>query len=110
MRDQGKLISRKMRDQGKLSLMKCYLYILKCKDKSYYTGITWNPEKRLYQHNQGIKSSLQNSKKPVEIVYLEKFNSRKEAAKQEKKVKGWTRIKKKNLINQFKTKRVYIER
>lgn len=32
-----------------------YVYILKCSDSSYYTGVTNNPEKRLLQHNKGIK-------------------------------------------------------
>ena len=81
--------------------MKHYLYILKCKDDSFYTGITWNPRKRLYQHNQGIKSCLQKSKKPVKIVYLEKFDTQIKAAQREKEIKGWSRIKKQKLISQF---------
>lgn len=44
--------------QCKLTLeqtMKCFVYIIKCKDNSYYTGITWNIMKRIEEHNLRIK-------------------------------------------------------
>ena len=76
-----------------------FVYILKCKDNSYYTGITWNLEKRLKEHNSRIKTCLQKSKIPVELLYWERFNSKEEAAKREKEIKGWRREKKEKLIN-----------
>ncbi|MFN8114688.1 MAG: GIY-YIG nuclease family protein [Bacteroidia bacterium] len=39
-----------------------YVYILKCSDCTYYTGITNNPERRLLQHNKGLK------KIPIRII------------------------------------------
>jgi len=78
--------------------MNCFVYILECKDKSFYTGITWNFKRRVKQHNLRIKSCLQKSKVPVKLVYREKFNSRIEAAKREKEIKGWSRKKKIELI------------
>jgi putative endonuclease len=79
--------------------MKCFVYIIKCKDNSYYTGITWNIAKRTEEHNLRIKSCLQKSKVPVSLVYSEEFESRIEAAKREKEIKGWSRKKKEILIS-----------
>jgi len=81
-----------------------YLYILRCKDGSYYTGITWNIKKRIFEHNNKIKSPLQKSKIPAKLVYLEECSDRYQAAKREKEIKGWRREKKEKLINRFKSK------
>ena len=78
--------------------MSYFLYILKCKDNSYYTGITWNIEKRLKEHNSRINTCLQKSKVPAELAYWKEFDNIKEAAKKEKEVKGWRREKKEELI------------
>ena len=69
--------------------MFCFVYIIKCKGESYYTGITWNIEKRLNEHNLRTKTCLQKSKVPVKLVYWEKFDNRKNAAEREKEIKGW---------------------
>lgn len=79
--------------------MKYFLYIIKCKDNSYYTGITWNIAKRIREHNFREKSCLQKSKVPVILVYSEEFATINEAAKREKEIKGWSRKKKEVLIN-----------
>jgi len=79
--------------------MNHFLYIIKCKDDSYYTGITWNLDKRIEEHNLRIKTCLQKSKIPVRLVYKEEFATKEQAAKREKEIKGWNRIKKENLIN-----------
>ena len=78
--------------------MNCFVYILKCKDKSFYTGSTWNIKKRIREHNLRIKSCLQKSKVPVKLVYWEKFKNRIEAARKEKQIKGWSRKRKIELI------------
>jgi len=79
--------------------VKCFVYILLCKDGSFYTGITWNLKNRIEEHNNRIKTSLQKSKVPVKLVYWKTFKTRIEAAKREKEIKGWSRIKKQQLIN-----------
>jgi len=78
--------------------MNYFVYILKCRDDSYYTGISWNIQKRISEHNLGIKSSIQKSRKPVKLVYYERFGTREEAAKREREIKGWRREKKEKLI------------
>ena len=79
--------------------MSWFVYILRCKDESLYTGITWDLKKRIKEHNARTKSSLQLSKVPVRLVYWERFIDRFQAAKREKKIKGWKRSKKENLIS-----------
>ena len=81
--------------------MSYYVYILKGKNGYLYTGITWNLKKRLFEHNNGIRSSLPNSQKPFKIVFSEVFSSRLMAAKREKQLKGWRRSKKEKLIEVY---------
>jgi putative endonuclease len=75
-----------------------YTYILKCNDESFYTGITWNLLKRIKEHDLGIGAEFTKSRLPVRLVYYQELNSKKEAAKREKEIKGWYRKKKENLI------------
>jgi putative endonuclease len=64
-----------------------YVYLLQSKlDKSYYIGQTNNLEKRLFDHNEGL-SKYTSRKRPWEIVYFEKFETRTEAIKRERFLK-----------------------
>ncbi len=76
-----------------------YVYILKCSDKSYYTGITNDPEVRLLQHNNGINSKTYTyTRRPVEMLYCSEFTDYHDAVLWEKQIKKWTRKKKEALI------------
>jgi putative endonuclease len=77
-----------------------YVYILKCSDSTFYTGITNNPERRIEEHNIGLnKTSYTFSRRPVEIIYSERFTDFDLAIKWEKHIKDWNRKKKEALIN-----------
>lgn len=77
-----------------------YVYILKCKDKSYYTGFTSNLEERINQHNQGkYKDSYTYKRRPVELVFYCEFVNVEMAIEKEKQLKKWSRAKKEALIN-----------
>src|SRR6056297_2421835 len=81
-------------------MKKYYVYILLCKDNSYYTGITNNIEKRILEHNHSPnKTSYTYSRRPVKIVYQEIFQNPNDAINWEKRIKGWSRKKKEALIN-----------
>ncbi len=80
-------------------LMAHYVYIVECNGGSFYTGITWDLKKRVREHNHGIKSPIQKSRLPVRLVYWEKLETKIDAAKREKEIKGWRRSKKESLIN-----------
>jgi putative endonuclease len=75
------------------------VYILKCADDSYYTGLTNNIERRLLEHNEGkYPLSYTAIRNPVTLVWQNTFKSKYEAIHWEKKIKGWTRLKKEALI------------
>jgi len=78
---------------------KWYVYILECEDKSYYTGMTWQPDQRWAQHTEGLGSVYTSKHKPIKLVYLEEFENIEQARKRELQIKGWTRVKKEKLIN-----------
>ena len=78
-----------------------YVYILKCKDDSFYTGITNSIERRLYEHNVGIDiDAYTYSRRPVELVWFEMFTDPTQAIMVEKKIKGCSRRKKQALIDE----------
>ena len=77
-----------------------YVYILKCSDKTYYTGITSQPFKRLNEHNSGKHfGSYTYYRRPVELVYYCEFTNVELAIEMEKQLKKWSRSKKEALIN-----------
>lgn len=75
-----------------------YMYILRCADGSYYTGSTWNLEKRLWEHQQGLGANHTAKHLPVELVYCEECERIDEAFHREKQVQGWSRKKKEALM------------
>lgn len=76
-----------------------YVYILQCRDRSYYTGVTNDLERRILEHNQGLnKDCYTFSRRPLELMFYEIFDSPASAIAFEKKIKGWSRAKKKALI------------
>ena len=77
-----------------------YVYILKCSDGSYYTGITNNLDKRINEHEYGkFKDSYTLKRRPLEVKFYEIFNDVLQAIYFEKKIKKWTRTKKEALID-----------
>ena len=77
---------------------KWFVYILECIDHSYYTGMTWKPDRRWIQHVGGLGSLYTSIHPPKEIVYLEKYEDIEMARRREKQIKGWTRVKKEKLM------------
>ncbi len=60
-----------------------YVYVLKCKDGSLYTGYTNDLKKRLIMHRNGKASKYTRSRLPVEIVAHWSFRTKSEAMKNE---------------------------
>ena len=75
-----------------------YTYILKCKDETLYTGWTNDIEKRLEAHNAGKGAKYTRSRRPVELVYLEQFETKEEAMRREWEIKQLSRTEKWKLI------------
>ncbi|NMB10407.1 MAG: GIY-YIG nuclease family protein [Tissierellia bacterium] len=76
----------------------CYVYILKCKDDTYYTGWTNNLEKRINAHNKGIGAKYTKYRRPVEYVFTHKCIDKIQAMQYEYKIKQFSRVKKTKLI------------
>lgn len=77
-----------------------YVYILKCKDESYYTGFTSNLEERINQHNEGKHlDSYTYKRRPVDLVFYCEFTNVEMAIETEKQLKKWSRAKKEVIIN-----------
>lgn len=76
-----------------------YLYILKCADKTLYTGITVDVERRLREHNHSaLGAKYTKARRPVKVVYSKKFRNRSAASKAESKIKQLSREEKLKLI------------
>jgi putative endonuclease len=79
---------------------KYFVYILECKDKTFYIGITNNLEKRIFAHNN-LKSAAKytKSRRPVVLKYFEKVKTKGIALKREFELKGLNREEKAKLIS-----------
>ncbi len=77
-----------------------YLYIIECKDRSLYTGITNSLEKRIAAHFSGKGAKYTKSHTPVRLVYTECLADKSSALKREAAVKKMSRSPKLELIGQ----------
>jgi len=76
-----------------------YVYIILCNDDSYYTGLTDDLIRRFEEHLNGIYESCYTFKKrPLILKYYETIPFLKDAVEREKQIKGWSKAKKKALI------------
>ena len=76
-----------------------YTYIIRCSDGTLYTGWTNNLEKRIAAHNIGTGAKYTKSRRPVELVYFEKFETKQEAQSREARIKQLSRKEKLELID-----------
>ena len=75
------------------------VYIVKCSDGTYYTGITTDINRRLLEHNYSFKAAkYTRSRRPVRLVYTESAGDRSIASKREYKIKKLKRKNKQLLI------------
>ena len=78
--------------------MPFYVYILYCKDGSYYTGHAKDVEKRFEIHKNGRGARYTRIHEPEKLVYVEQFEHRSEAMRRELKIKKLSHNKKLQLI------------
>jgi putative endonuclease len=74
------------------------VYILRCGDRTLYTGITADLEGRLAAHSDGTASKYTRARLPVRLVYREFHPSRSSASKREAAIKKLSRSEKLALI------------
>jgi putative endonuclease len=77
-----------------------YVYILKCSDGTYYTGVTSKLEQRVFQHQTGFYPNCYTfARRPIELVFYGEFTDINLAIEKEKQIKKWSKAKKEALIN-----------
>ena len=78
--------------------MSYFVYILECENKSLYTGITTDLDRRFARHQAGEGGHYTSYNRPVRIRYCEEHPDRSSASKREAQIKRWSRTKKLALI------------
>jgi len=79
-----------------------YVYLVRCRDGSLYTGIAKSPEKRVDEHNSDnqLGAKYTRARRPVKLVHQEKLTSRSLAAKRESEIKRLTKQQKELLVSE----------
>ena len=76
-----------------------YMYVLECADGTYYTGITTDVKRRLYEHNNTSRGAKYvKPRRPVAVIYSIDFPNRSKAAKAEYRFKKLAREQKAKVI------------
>lgn len=81
-----------------------FVYILECADRTLYTGITIDLDRRVREHN-GAKEGARYTKtrRPVKLVYSERRKTKSSALKRELEIKTWPREKKLELVHAYES-------
>lgn len=75
-----------------------YVYILECKDGSYYTGYTNNLKNRLQKHQTGKGAKYTRGRTPVTLLFSKQFTTKTEAMQEEYRIKQLSREQKEEYI------------
>ena len=75
-----------------------FVYMLLCDQKTFYIGISDDLRNRFIQHKNKLNISTKKYS-DLRLVYSEKYETKYEAAKREKQLKGWSHVKKQMLID-----------
>ena len=76
-----------------------YLYILRCKDDSLYTGIAVDLVRRVKEHNSSaLGAKYTRGRRPVKLVFSQKFRNRSAALREEARIKKLSRSEKLYLV------------
>jgi predicted GIY-YIG superfamily endonuclease len=76
-----------------------FVYILRCRDGSFYTGITTDVPRRLQQHQTGQASKYTRARLPVTLSWTRQVHSWSQALKEEHRIKTLTRDQKEALLH-----------
>jgi len=79
-----------------------FVYILKCVDDSFYTGIATDLERRIAEHNGcgSVGAKYTRGRRPVVLAYQETVKTRSDALVRENEIKRLPRSKKERLIQE----------
>jgi predicted GIY-YIG superfamily endonuclease len=80
------------------SIAQWHVYIVRCSDGTYYTGVTNDVDTRIAVHNSGRGAKYTRTRLPVSLVYAEPAGARGDALRRELEIKRMTRHHKDRLI------------
>ena len=83
---------------------KAYMYVVECRDGSYYTGYTTDVKKRIDVHNSGKGAKYTRSRLPVKLIYAQGFDSKEEAMSAEVLLKRKKRVQKERFLSENQEK------
>ena len=76
-----------------------YVYIMSSKSGALYIGATNNLDRRVFEHKQGLVEGFTKKYRVTRLVYVEQFDRAAEMVARERRLRGWTRSKKLQLIH-----------
>jgi len=80
---------------------KFYVYIIEDKNGTYYTGFTNDVKKRFELHQNGQGAKYLRGRMPLKLAFVKEYRYYKSALNAERKIKGYTREKKEELIQTY---------
>ena len=88
-------------DYQRVQVMSWYVYILKCSDNTYYTGVTKDLKRRVDEHNGDDKKAAKytKSRRPVRLFWSGPHESRSSACQREAAIKRMKRTEKVELAS-----------
>jgi putative endonuclease len=76
-----------------------FVYVLRCGDDTFYTGYTTDVQRRVREHDRGEGAKYTRGRGPVELVHVERFDSRSGAMSREHGIKSLAREEKARLVS-----------
>lgn len=81
-----------------------FVYLVRCKDRTLYTGVTTDVKRRVEEHNDGRGARYTRSRCPVKLVYREKAADRSAALRREHEIKRMTAEGKRGLVAKYRVR------
>jgi putative endonuclease len=81
------------------AMARWFVYVLRCRDGSLYTGVSTDVDQRVSTHNAGRGARYTRPRLPVTVVHVERKRSRSTALKREAAIKALSRAEKLAIIN-----------
>ncbi|WP_372608187.1 GIY-YIG nuclease family protein [Halorientalis litorea] len=75
-----------------------YVYVLRCADDTLYTGYTTDIERRVREHERGDGAKYTRGRTPVDLVHVERFDSKSAAMSREYELKQYSKAEKERLV------------
>jgi putative endonuclease len=75
-----------------------FVYLLRCRDDSFYVGSTIDLGRRIIEHNEGLGAAYTRRRRPVVLVWAAELERVEDAFRAEKQIQGWGRAKREALI------------